>query len=158
MVTLVKAGGEDPRIQVAKVAKLLLIQHRLRVVVVLAMISGLLRRAAAKCGKEWRVLDFAQALVRQRTTRFRKLVRSMEEVETPPKWITNEPFEHLQGFGALDGGDAEAATLDDACSCMQAGIVNVLCQGGRRNGLWKPIIADFSVTDAEGNVKAVTGG
>ena len=118
------------------------------------MISELLRRAAAKCGKERRVLDFAQAFMRQRMTRFRKLVRSMEEEETPPKWITDEPFEHLQGFRALDGGNAEETMLDDAWSCMQAGIVNVLCQGGRKKGLWKPIIADFSVTDAEGKVKA----
>ena len=80
-------------------AKLLLRQHRLRVVVVSAMISELLRRAAAKCGKERRVLDFAQALVRQRTTRFTKLVRTMEEDETPPKWITDEPFEHLVPAG-----------------------------------------------------------
>ena len=82
-----------------------------------------------------RVLDFAQALVRQRTTRFRKLVRSIEEEETPPKWITDESFEHLQGFRALDGGGAEnvlcvvmhagwrghacrLAILDDAWSCM----------------------------------------
>ena len=32
--------------------------------------------------------------------------------------------------------------------------MNVLCQEGRKKGLWKPIIAEFSVTDAEGKVKA----
>ena len=44
--------------------------------------------------------------------------------------------------------------MDDAWSCMQAGIVNVLCQGGKKKGLWKSIIAKISVTDAEGKVKA----
>ena len=37
---------------------------------------------------------------------------------------------------------------------MQVGIGNVLCKGGKKKGLWKPIIAKFSVTDAEGKVKS----
>ena len=54
----------------------------------------------------------------------------------------------------MEAPGAEAVVLDDAWSCMQAGIVNVLCQGGKKKGTWKPIIAEFSVTDAEGKVKA----
>ena len=70
-----------------------------------------------------------------------------------------EPFEHLEGFKALDGAKAEGAgseadmILNDAWACIQAGIVNILCQGGKLKGLWKPVIAKFSVTDADGKVK-----
>ena len=76
MAAMVKDGGEKLRAQVANVAKLLLRQHRLRIMVVSAMISEMLRKAAAKCGKERKVLDYAQALVRQRTGRFKKMMRS----------------------------------------------------------------------------------
>jgi hypothetical protein len=159
MAALVKNGGEELRAQVAKVVKLLLRQHRLRVVVVSAVVSELLRKAAAKCDKERKVLDFAQALVRQRTTRFHKMVRSVADAETRSEYITDEPFEHLEGYKALDGANSEGAgsdadlVLNDAWACMQAGIVNVLCQGGKLKGLWKPVIAKFSVIDVEGKVQ-----
>ena len=107
MAAFVKTGGEELRAQVAKVAKLLIRQHRMRIVVALAVISELLRKAAAKCGKKRKVLDCAQVLVRQRQGKFEKMVRSVKEQETDVDFITDEPFEHLEGFAVLDGGNAE---------------------------------------------------
>jgi hypothetical protein len=130
MRKLVKGGGSKLRKQVVAVMKLLTRQHQLKVVLVAAMISEMLRRAAIEAGKERRFLDFAQALMRQRTSRFRKLVSLVETEDVPVKWLTDEDYLELEGFEALDGGVAKEVDLAAAWSCMQAGIVNVLCSRG----------------------------
>ena len=104
------------------------------------------------------MLDFAQASGEAKDNQIPKMVRSVEDAETRSEYITDEPFEHLEGYKALDGANRRCrqrcrSVLNDAWACMQAGIVNVLCQGGKLKGLWKPVIAKFSVTDAEGKVK-----
>ena len=133
--------------------KLLARQHQLKVVLVAAMVSEMLRRAAVEAGKERRFLDFAQALVRQRTSRFKKLVSLVGAEDVPVKWLADEDYLELEGFLALDGGVAEEGVLTAAWSCMQAGIVNVLCKCEEAEKNWKPVIAAFSITDEEGKVK-----
>ena len=64
-------------------SRLLTRQHNLKVVIVAATVSELLRRAAVKTGKGRRFLDFAQALVRQRETRFHKLVELVKTEDVP---------------------------------------------------------------------------
>ena len=91
--------------------------------------------------------------MRQRTSRFKKLVNLVETEDVPVKWLTDEEYLELEGFLALDGGVAEEGVLTAAWSCMQAGIVNVLCKYEEAERNWKPVIAAFSITDEEGKVK-----
>ena len=150
-----KEGGSRLRKQVGTVTKLLTRQHQLKVVLVAAMVSEMLRRATVEAGKERRFLDFAQALVRQKTSRFKKLVSLVESEYVPVKWRTDEDYLELEGFLAQDGGVAEEGVLTAAWSCMRAGIhvVNMLCKCEEAEKNWKPIFVVFSITNEERKVK-----
>ena len=136
-------------------SRLLTRQHKLKVVIVAAMVSELLRRAAVRAGKERRFLYFARALVRQRETRFHKLVELVETKNVPDKWITDDGYLDLEGFEALDGSTSDSEVLAAAWSCIQEGLVNVLCRCEEIEKNWKPVVAEFSITDEKGKVKTM---
>ena len=113
----------------------------------------MLRRAAVEGNRERLVLDFFQALVRQKTTRFKKFVRELRHEEVEQKWINDEPYRQLDGFKAMDAGEAEGSVLADAWSWAVTGAVNVLCEKDDPTQNWKKVISKWSVINEEGKVK-----
>jgi hypothetical protein len=91
------------------------------------------------------VLDTVQAIVRQQPDDFESFAEELKCGLIAKEWLTDDAYEKLAGFKALDGGraktDLDRDMLDDRWSILQLAVVNLLSSekkkvGGKR-AFWR---------------------
>ena len=147
-------GGEKLRRAAADVTKKLLRAHKLKVCVASGIPIELMREKGG--AHERLVLDFMQGFVRQCAEDFEEYVQEAQCGSVDAQWLTDEPFQGLEGFEALDGRRwrMDKNGVDNAWSWAAAGVVNLLCGGRRGTETKREILRVWSAVNENGELKA----
>ena len=150
----VAQGGEELRRAAADVTKKLLRAHKLKVCVASGILIELMREKGG--AHERLVLDFMQGFVTQCAEDFEEYVQEAQCGSVDAQWLTDEPFQGLEGFEALDGRRwrMDKNGVDNAWSWAAAGVVNLLCGGRRGTETKREILRVWSAVNENGELKA----